>query len=123
MGFFLDLPIVCFNAGGCSLGKRLYGTSHLCFSASVMWILNRSCVSYLQKIHPQTSNGYTERATFSTMKTHNMEIITRISKSYSFFIDYILDKELQVWDIRTIDFVALLDLEVTHKSTIRGLFN
>ena len=57
------------------------------------------------------------------MKTHNMEIITRISKSYSFFIDYILDKELQVWDIRTIDFVALLDLEVTHKSTIRGLFN
>ncbi|KAK7818235.1 hypothetical protein CFP56_041578 [Quercus suber] len=49
IGLFLDLPIVCFNGGGCSLGNRLYGTSHLCFCASVMWTLNRSCVSCLNK--------------------------------------------------------------------------
>ncbi|GAB2235367.1 hypothetical protein Droror1_Dr00025791 [Drosera rotundifolia] len=37
--------IFCFNGGGSSLGRRVYGTSHLDFSASVMCTLKRSSVS------------------------------------------------------------------------------
>lgn len=35
----------------------------------------------------------------------------------------LLDIELKIGDIRAVDGVLLLDLEVAHKATIRGLFD
>lgn len=36
---------------------------------------------------------------------------------------YLLNEELQKRDIRTVDIVFLVDLEVAHKASIRGFLN